>query len=439
MFRVPAGTEMTPELLAKYMGKHKREIALRYKKLHDAYENKYEIDRLPKKEAYKPDNRIPVNFAKYITDTFNGFFIGTPIKTQSDDETVNTYIEFLDQYNDQDDNNAELSKLCSIYGKGYELYYNDAESNVAITYLSPMDAFMIYDESIIERPMFFVRYYRDSNNVERGSWSDGRVVQHFVNRGSYKWDGKPEEHFFDGVPATEYSENREQIGIFESVLPMIDAYNKAISEKSNDVDYFADAYLKIIGPRIEPGDTAHMRSTRLMNFEGESDDIANVVAEFMEKPNADGSQENLLDRLERLIFQISMVANISDENFGTSSGISLKYKMLNMSNLAKVKERKFRSGMNRRYKLIFSNPAAGMPEDAWVGIKCHFTQNFPANLSDEADIAGKLEGIVSKETQLKTLSVVDNVQEEMERMETEEQDKIDPVMARTFGGAEDEQ
>ena len=63
------------------------------------------------------------------------------------------------------------------------------------------------------------------------------------------------------MPATEYSENKEQIGIFESVLPMIDAYNKAISEKSNDVDYFADAYLKIIGPKVEPGDTAHMRST----------------------------------------------------------------------------------------------------------------------------------------------------------------------------------
>ena len=217
---------------------------------------------------------------------------------------------------------------------------------------------MIYDESIIERSMSFVRYYRDSSNVERGSWSDGRIVQHFHNNGSYVWDGDPEEHFFDGVPATEYSENREQIGIFESVLPIINAYNKAISEKSNDVDYFADAYLKIIGPKVEPGDTVHMRSTRVMNFEGDDDSIANVVAEFMEKPNADGSQEHLLDRLERLIFQISMVANISDENFGTSSGIALKYKLLNMSNLAKTKERKFRSGMNRRYKLIFSNPAS---------------------------------------------------------------------------------
>lgn len=439
MFRVPAGTEMAPELLAKYIGKHKREIALRYKKLHDAYENEYEIQKLPKKEVYKPDNRIPVNFAKYITDTMNGFFIGVPIKVQSDDKTVNEYIEFLDQYNDQDDNNAELSKLCSIYGKGYEMYYNDAESNVAITYLSPMEAFMIYDESIIERPMFFVRYYRDSNNVERGSWSDGKVVQHFRNNGSYVWDGNPEEHFFDGVPATEYSENREQIGIFESVLPIINAYNKAISEKSNDVDYFADAYLKIIGPKVEPGDTAHMRSTRVMNFEGDDDSIANTVAEFMEKPNADGSQEHLLDRLERLIFQISMVANISDENFGTSSGIALKYKLLNMSNLAKTKERKFRSGMNRRYKLIFSNPASGMQEDAWVGIKCTFTQNFPANISDEADTAGKLEGVVSKETQLKTLSIVDNVQDELKKMQEEEQDRVDPVTKQMFGGTENGQ
>ena len=76
MFRVAAGTEMTPELLAEYMTKHKTEINNRYQRLHDAYENKYEISRLAKKPDWKPDNRIPVNFAKYITDTMNGFFIG---------------------------------------------------------------------------------------------------------------------------------------------------------------------------------------------------------------------------------------------------------------------------------------------------------------------------------------------------------------------------
>lgn len=118
-----------------------------------------------------------------------------------------------------------------------------------------------------------------------------------------------------------------------------------------------------------------------------------------------------------------MVANISDENFGERSGIALKYKLQVMSNLAKTKERKFTSGMNRRYKLIFINPVFGMDKDAWVGIKYQFPQNYSANTLEESQIAGSLAGITSQETQIKALSVVDNVQEEIERIE-KEQDAI---------------
>lgn len=438
MFRVAAGTDMTPELLAEYMTKHKTEISQRYQRLHDAYENKYEISRLTKKPDWKPDNRIPVNFAKYITDTMNGFFIGIPIKTTTDDETVSEYLEFLDQYNDQDDNNAELSKICSIYGNGYEMYYVDEQGDIGITYLTPMDAFMIYDDSILERPLFFVRHYLDADNVEWGSWSDGRVVQHFVNRGTYKWIDEPKVHGFDGVPAVEYVENEERMGLFESALPMIDAYNKAISEKANDVDYFADAYLKVLGAKLEEEELEYLRRKRIINFDGE--DASELIVDFLQKPNGDSTQENLINRLEKLIFQISMVANISDENFGTSSGIALKYKLLAMSNLAKAKERKFISGMNRRYKLIFSNPVSGMQKNAWVGIKYQFTQNYPANILEESQIAGNLAGITSQETQLKVLSIVDNVQQEVARIAEEERSgQEDAVMRRMFGGAADGQ
>ena len=419
MFRVAKGTPMTTELLAKYMEKHKAEVSNRYRLLHDAYVNKYDILKHEKKPSWKPDNRITVNLAKYITDTMNGFFIGIPVKISSDDEKVSEYLEFLDQYNDQDDNNAELSKISSIYGSGYEMYYVDEKGNIGITYLTPMDAFMIYDDSILERPMYFIRHYLDADNVEWGSWSDGRVVQHFVNRGSYKWVDDPKIHGFDGVPATEYVENDERMGIFESALPMINAYNKAISEKANDVDYFADAYLKVLGARLEDGDLEHLRDNRIINMDGDAS--GNIVVEFLSKPNGDTTQENLINRLEKMIFQVSMVANISDESFGTASGIALKYRLLAMTNLAKTKERKFTSGMNRRYKLIFSNPVSGMQKDSWVEIKYQFTQNLPANLLDEAQTAAQLSGVVSKETQLKALSIVDNVQQEMERIQ-EDQD-----------------
>ena len=48
MFRVAAGTGMTPEILSEYIGKHKQEVIKRYQKLHDAYVNDYEIFHLLK-------------------------------------------------------------------------------------------------------------------------------------------------------------------------------------------------------------------------------------------------------------------------------------------------------------------------------------------------------------------------------------------------------
>lgn len=438
MFRLEDNKVLDADALSKFLARHAAESVFRYKPLIDAYLTEYTIFQDPPKPKYKPDNRIAVNFAKYIVDTMNGFFIGIPIKLQCDDENVSKYVEFLDQYNDQDDNNAELSKICSIYGKGYEMYYVDQDGRIGITYLNPQEAFMVYDDSVLERPRYFVRTYLDSNNVLHGSVSDDEKVRYFIQKGKIQFlDEYEKPHGFAGVPATEYRENVEEQGIFEPVLTMIDAYNKAVSEKANDVDYFADAYLKVLGTLLEEDDIKHIRDNRIINFDG---DIEKIIVEFLQKPDGDTTQEHLIDRLERLIFQISMVANISDENFGTSSGIALKYKLQSMSNLAKTKERKFNSGMNRRYMLIFSNPVSGMKKDDWVKVKPIFTRNFPANILEETQIAVNLDGITSKQTQLGTLSIIDNVGKEIERIEKEEaESQNDAVMRQMFGGVADGQ
>ena len=417
MFTLPKDTDITLPLLAEFLEKHRREVDNRYRMLKDAYESDHEILHAPAKPAYKPDNRIVVNFPKYITDTFNGFFIGNPIKISSDDEAVSAYVEYLDQYNDQDDNNAELAKLMDIYGDGYEMYYTDENSELCMTYLSPIDAFMIYDDSIVELPMYFVRRYTDRLNTEYGSISNRYGVRNFQVTGGLRWLDDWTPHYFDGVPATEYIENAERQGIFEPILSMSNAYNKAISEKANDCDYFADAYLKILGAEVDGEGIRFIRDNRVINFTGENSE--NLVAEFMDKPSSDTTQENLMERLERLIYQVSMVANISDESFGNASGISLKYKLQAMSNLAKVKERKFVSGMNRRYKLLFGHPASKVPSDAWMRLRYKFTPNIPANLLEETQIAASMEGITSHQTQLQIISAVDNVQDELDRIESE--------------------
>lgn len=435
MFRLPSEYELDKKWLDYFITEHEKEVK-RYQELKDAYETDYEIFHLPKKKEYKPDNRIAVNFAKYIVDTFNGFFMGIPVRVESEDDTVANYVEFLSNYNDQDDANSEISKMCDIYGKAYEMYYIDEDSKNCTIYLSPIDAFMIYDDSILERPRAFVRLYKDIEDIVHGSVSYEDYVRYFKIGAGVEWSSEePKLHGYDGVPATEFRENKECIGIFQPVMSMINAYNKTISDKQNDIDYFADAYLKIFGPKLTEENIQQIRDSRVLNFDS-LEDAKNIVAEFMEKPDGDNTQEHQLDRLEKLIFMISMVANISDENFGTSSGIALKYKLLAMSNLAKSKARKFQSGMNRRYKLLFSNPLSGMKKDDWVKITYKFTENIPANLLEESQIAQNLSGITSQFTQLKSLSIVDNVQKEMDliKEENEELKKENPGMEALFKG-----
>lgn len=425
--------EMTITKLGELIAKHKNLITNRYRILKDAYMNMYPNLTWQDKESWKPDNRVTVNFAKYLVDTFNGYFIGIPIKVQSDDKKVTDYLDMFDSYNDIEDNNAELSRICSIYGKGYELYANDESGDISVVYLDPTEGFMVYDNTYAQHPICFVTYYYDSKSVMHGEVLTADMAMPFTDDGGlhYIEDGF-HPHRFSDIPATEFMENEARIAVFESVYSLIVGYNKALSEKLNDVDAFADAYLKILGPKLDDDMLRDMRDHRVISFEGDmSENPADVG--FLEKPNADTTQENALNRMERLIYQVSMIANINDENFGNSSGIAMAYKLQSMSNLAKTKERKFTSGLNRRYRIIFSNPVNSMSESDWIGLTYHYTRNLPQNILEETQIAQNLSGIVSQPTQLSVLSIVDDPQKEIERINEEQQESNDAVVNRFYG------
>lgn len=421
IFRISDDTVLTDEKLLDYIHRNDMIVTQHYLPLWKAYNNKYKIFELPKKPRWKPDNRIAVNFAEYIVNTFEGFFMGTPVKIESSDEAVREYITANDDANDADDINAEVSTICSIFGRGYRIAFVDEDGEIGSAFLDPMESFAIYNESIKPKMRYFIRTYVDSNKMRRGSISDDTTVRYFHLQGGLQWDGEPILHGFGSVPAVEFVQNRARKGVFESVLPLIDSYNKALSEKANDVDYFADAYLRVLGAKVDKETIRFMRENRTINIPGSKGE--NVVVDFLQKPSSDGTQENLLNRIERMIFTIAMVCNISDENFATSSGIALKYKLEPMNNLASKKWRKFQTGLKEYYKLMCSNPVTPLKPDDWSKLKFSHTLNYPANNLDEAQTAQTLQGIVSKKTQLKTLSCVDNVYEEMEEIIKEQEAK----------------
>lgn len=379
IFKIAEGKQLDEITLQNYITNHKQQVSEYFKPLSDAYENRYDIfknQNTPENVSDKPDNRLAVNFAKYITDVMNHFFIGIPIKMSSSDNTVSNYIEALEIYNNQEKNNADLSKITSIFGRGYEMYSTDKNNKICITNYSPLQAFMVYEDSFSNKPKYFVRYYTDMNNTDTGVVADDKSIRYFnITDDVLSFDTDVVAHGFNGVPAVEYRENDERQGVFEAALPMINEYNKILSEKADDAEYFADAYLKLSGVKSDDEEIKNIRSNRIINIEGDNEEKA--VVEFLKRPDSDGGKEELLNRLERLIFIVSMVPDMNAVIEAES-----KYKLFPMCSLFKTKEKCFSDGINNRYKLIFSNPISGMEDKSFAEIKLNFTPCYPDTMGE---------------------------------------------------------
>ena len=420
------------ESLEGFINAHKNLVKERYEPLLNMYQGKHSILFDEPKPLNKPDNKVVMNFAKYIVDTLNGYFLGIPIKINHESEDYINKLTDVADYNNIDDEQYELAKDMSIFGVGYEMLYLDEEAIENILHVSPLETFVIRDNSIRKKVRYGVHYYLDQDKKLKGTFSDDKEIYYFEEGKDGLYIVEEYPHYFSFCPIIEYRENEERQAAFESVYTLINQIDKVISEKANDVDYFADAYLKVVGVELTEEQVRFLKENRIWNLYKTTNEADGTIPDvgFLQKPDADQTQENLLNRLEEKIYQLSMVPNLSDENFGTSSGIALSYKLQGLDNLCKSKERKFTAGLNTRYKLLCNLPNWG-DKEAYKGITYQFTRNAPKNVLEEAQVVNSLNGLVSKETGLSYLSIVDNAKEEIEKMK--EEDEFDTDIKHDHG------
>lgn len=420
LYIFPSGEAITPDVVKEFIALHESQTLPTLQESMRMYRGEYDILTQTAKAEYKPDNRLVVGFAKYIVDSFVGFFNGIPVKLTHESDQVQAFLDEFRDRNDMDDNESELAKLVAIYGRAYEYLYQNEESLTEVVYNGPEDIILVHDDSIAQHPLFAIRYYYDEDGEMAGELFTTAERIGISSKGGQISFAEPELHYYGGVPIVEYVMSEERQSIFESVKTLMNAINRTLSEKANDIDYYADSYLKILGAELDAETIQTLRDNRTINMSGEGSE--NIVVDFVTKPSADEAQENLIERLIDLVYQMAMVANVNDDQFATASGVAQEFKLQPMSNMAKNLDRKFKSGMSRRFKMLFAivTNIQATYRDEWSSIRYNFTRNMPRNLVDEAEVAAKLEGIVSKETQLNVLSIVDNAKQEMERMAEED-------------------
>lgn len=432
MIKLDKDVILTDDIILKIVRNHKGREFPRLCKLKRYYEAKNDILMRVQMDETKPNNRIANAYAGYITDTLVGYFVGEPITYNCKEDAVLTAIQNIFEYNDEADENTELAKNASIYGVAYEELYFDEEGKLRFNVLPTEECIPIYDTTIENNLLYFIRYYMDYDITTdtRFYWieviNEDSIVRYKSNEMlSSLTDRDEEAHYFKMVPIAIYKNNEEQLGDFERVLTLIDAYDKLESDTLNDFEYFTDAYLALYGFTAEPEDVKKMKENRvLLMDEGTS-------AEWLIK-NSDGtSTENTKNRIDKDIHKFSFCPNLSDENFASNaSGVAIKFKTMGTENLVSIKERKFKKGLQQRLELISMVDAMLGAGFDWRTVDIVFSRNLPANDSDAADMISKLEGIVSDETLLSQLSFVDNIQEELERVkkQRDEEKETNPLL-----------
>jgi SPP1 family phage portal protein len=422
--------ETSEELTLQYLiSKHLLNRS-RLEKLQDYYEGRHDILYRKMWDASKPNNKIVNNLAAFISDTIVGYFMGSPVTYSANTDEDNAYLEALTDIfddNDEQDLNAELAKGQSVQGVDYELLYTDEQAAIRQAELPAENVIYVESDDVAAEPLLAVRVY-EVDDITKGGvsitdkkyyydvYTDTEIVTYEALKQSDKVSLREiarEEHYFGEVPIIAYKNNKELLGDFEGVMTLIDAYNLAQSDTANDFEYFTDAYMVTTGIRFDSEDIKQMKENRVIGLPDKE-----CSADWLIKQVNDTALENYKDRLRKDIHSLSKTPNLSDESFsGNLTGVAISYKIWGMDQIVSVKERKFKAALQRRIRLITNILNTAGKNWDYKNIDITFSRNMPQNLAELADVVTKLKGMVSNETLLSILPMVDDPQLEQDRLD----------------------
>ena len=197
-------------------------------------------------------------------------------------------------------------------------------------------------------------------------------------------------------------------------MSLQDAYNILLSNEIDDFMSFVMAYLVLQGIDDVDPDALHlMRTNRVLQLpEGGS-------ASFLTKNIADTQIENMLENIKDTIREIAACPNFNDDAFGTSSGVAIRYKLLNFENRAGQIEKQMTLALQRRIELICTIGSIVNGEEVWRDVQIIFTRNLPVDYQDLTTMINQLRGLVSNKTLIAQLPFIQDVDAEMDAINEE--------------------
>ena len=432
------------DVLNSLVSKHKNNQVPRLQVLED-YFLSYNTGILTgqrRKDDYKADHRAVHNFAKYISQFIVGYLTGNPITFTHPEEDTQDLIHELNDENDGDAINSDIALNLSIYGRAYEIIFRDEQGQDRFMTLDPKNTFVVYNHDIDKKVVAGVRYYEeiDTNSLIT-NYIDVYTSTHihkFKIKNGVMESAESYPHFYNDVPIVEYLNNKFKQGDFENVLSLIDLYDSAQSDTANYMSDTNDAMLALIGNAdLDSEDAKAFLDANMVHIKPEinaNGGEGKADAKYIYKQYDVNGSEAYKTRLQDDIHKFTNTPDLNDDNFsGTQSGESMKYKLFGLEQARATKERLFKKGLLKRYQLLLNNKNIdGTKTHKHNDLKIVFKPNLPKSMKDNVEVVNMLAGTVSESTRLSLLDFIDNPDEEIKKMQDEEEEQLDRADKREY-------
>ncbi|MDD4080951.1 MAG: phage portal protein [Eubacteriales bacterium] len=394
-----------PEALKDVLAQFQRELP-RLNRLWRYYQGKHDVlarSRLPG----LPNQRLANGFPRYIAQVSAGYLIGEPARYDCPGEEAGAKaLRALYQAADADSVDLEAAVAQSVFGWGLTLCYIDEVGQARLCALDPRSAFLVHDDTVAALPLFGVRVLDMGGQRKITLYLKDQLAQYPDPQGLASGSPTRYPHPFGRVPMTEYRNGQDAQGDFEAVLPLIDAYDLMQSDRVNDRMQFSDALLVLTGVMGiaegitgEPGPGAmdRLRQERTLALPD-----SEAKAEWLVKNPQERDVDVLRRALAEDIHKFSMTPDFADERFaGNASGIAIKYKLFNLEQRVRMKERWFIRGLRERARVMagYLEKKGRTALDA-DKLCIRIPRRLPVNELERAQALSLLNGILPEETLL---------------------------------------
>lgn len=424
MFYLNKEQDLNIELLNKMINRFNIENKPKLQKYKNYYDGIQKILSKTYTDDTKPCSRTVINYCKNIVDSYCGYLATPSYISYSSKNDITDIMEIL-RYNDYQAEDADYLLNALIYGISAELMYIDNSGHTRFKLINPLQCFAVYDDSLTEDLMYFVRIYKASE------WDDSDL--HYVDVYS-DWDIKhytmsgvngylsligEEQHYFSQCPANIFILPDEK-SIFDCVISLQDAVNELLSSEIDDYSAFCDAYLALTGVDAEADDIAAMKENRVLLLpEG-------AVAQWLTKSANDTQVENIIKRIHDSIYRVAQCPDFSSESFvgGVSSGIAIRYRLTGMETRAGKIEAEMKKALQRRIEIICGIASLKLGEEVFRDIDIDFKRNIPEDLTSTIAVINSLKGTVSDATLLGQLPFIDDVNAELEKVKAQKEENM---------------